>query len=180
MSDNTHLKEAVGIFSNINDLDAAVEDLESSHFARQDISVLGSTDKIEEKFGRRSIDYKQLQDHPDAPRGISLRPEEKTIAAGFMIGVPAYLGGCMAALAVNPATNLVLLSAVAIGSLIGAGIGGAATFMLRRRIMNNINEKIRKGGLLLWVRTGGPNREKIALDILKRNGGRHVHIHNIA
>ena len=86
----------------------------------------------------------------------------------------------MAALAVNPATNLVLLSAVAIGSLIGAGIGGAATYLLRRRIMNNINEKIRNGGLLLWVRTGGPNREKVALDILKRNGGRHVHIHNIA
>lgn len=180
VENNIEVKEAVGVFNSINDLDAAVEDLESSQFSRQDISVLGGTDKIEERFGGSSVNFKLLQDHPDAPRGISLRPEEKTIGAGFILAVPAYIFGCLAALAVNPAGSVVLLLAVALGSLFGATLGGGVLYILRRKMINSINEKIRKGGLLLWVRTAGPNRERIALDILKRNNGSHVHIHKIA
>jgi len=173
-------REAVGVFDDLEKLDKAVSELEISKFARHDISVLGNKEKVEERFGQKNVKPEWLEDNPNAPRGISVRPEEKTIGASVMVGVPAYIGGCIAAIAVNPAPHLVLLGAVASGSVLGALIGGAIVFFLNQKITKRINRQIQKGGLLLWVRTPGPQREKIALDILRKHGARHVHLHDIS
>ena len=173
------MREAVGVFDNIEQLDKAIAELETTAFPRQDISVLGNKNKVEEKFGSDTVKPEWVEDNPATPRGISIRPEEKTIGATVLIGVPAYFGGCIGALIVNPATNLILLGAVALGSLIGAGIGYAAFLGLKQRHNRAIKRQIDKGGLLLWVRTPGPHREVKAKDILRRYGAKHVHIHNI-
>jgi len=173
-------REAVAIFHDTDKLDAAVDELETSEFARHDISVLGNKEKVEERFGKDAVKPEWLEDNPNAPRGISIRPEERTIAASVMVGVPAYIGGCAGALAVNPASNIMLLGAVAVGSIIGALVGGAGVYAINNKITKRINRQISKGGLLLWVQTPDPEKEKTALDILRKQGGQHVHIHEIA
>ena len=41
----------------------------------------------------------------------------------------------------------------------------------------HLAEHLGRGGLLLWVRTHDARHEEIALDLLKRHGGDHAHLH---
>ncbi|MFP4314525.1 MAG: hypothetical protein ACLFR0_09420 [Alphaproteobacteria bacterium] len=174
-NNNELVKEAVGIFKSVDELDAAVEDLESSEFARQDISYY-----VSRKGAKPATDINHMAENPNLNRKSPLRYEEKMIGLGFMIAVPAYIFGCAAVLLVNPAPNATLLTALFAGSLFGALLGAILAFVLSKILMKPLKKQIQNGGLLLFVRTGGPRRETIALDILKRNGGRRVHLHEIA
>lgn len=176
----TRTREAVGIFDNQAKLDSAVAELELSEFAHHDISVLGDQDTLEERFGSDTVKPERLEDNPEAPRGTYVHPEEKTIGASVVVGIPAYIAGCIAALMVNPATHFALLGAVTTGSLFGALLGGAVVYFMKQRMQSRATRQIKKGGLLLWVRTPNSTKEKRALDILRRHGGRHVHVHSIA
>lgn len=172
------IREAVGVFDDQKKLDKAISELESTSFPRHDISVLGTQKEIEEKFGTEDVSVEWLEDNPEAPRNISIRPEEKTIGAAALVGVPAYFGGCAGLLAANPAPNLELLAAVAAGSLAGALLGGVVLFFIRQRLHKRADKQIRKGGLLLWVRTPDSKREEKAKSILSKHGARHVHVHS--
>lgn len=174
------VKEAVGVFDSLENLDEAIRELEGSSFPRHSISVLGSRERVEEKFGAKSVNPKWLEDNPNAPRDISIRPEEKTIGASFIIGVPAYVFGCAAALMAHPASNIALFTAITAGSLIGAAIGGGAVFLIGQKLKKRIERQLQKGGLLLWVATPTIELEKIALKILRKYDAKHVHIHNIS
>lgn len=44
--------EAVGVFSNADDLQAAMDDLQSHGFMRHELSVLADQEKIKSKLGR--------------------------------------------------------------------------------------------------------------------------------
>lgn len=173
------IREAVGVFDNPAQLDAAIAELEVTAFSRQDISVLGNSRDIEQKFGVQSVKTEWLEDDPKSPRGISVRPEEKTIGAGVLIGACAYIAGCIAAIAYKSASTGFLLLAIAGGSLGGALIGGIIVLVIGYKIRSDVDERIRQGGLLLWVRTTGPDKEQTAQSILRKHGARHVHVHSI-
>lgn len=172
-------REAVAVFNELKKLDEAVAELESEGFPRHSISVLGNKEKVNKRFGADAVRPEWLEDNPNAPRGISVRPEEKTIGASLIVAIPAYVGGCIGLLTVNPASNDVLLGAVTLGSLLGAAIGAAILSLIGIKLKDRINKQIRKGGLLLWVGTPEPEKEELALKVLRKNGGYHVHIHNI-
>lgn len=167
------IREVVGVFDNQEKLDAAVAELEVTAFPRPDISVLdpGKNGPFTQADG--------LADNPNARRGISVRPEEKTIGSVVLIGCCAYIFGCGAAILIHAETGAALLAAITGGSLLGATIGAVALLAISSRIRTRRERQIRKGGLLLWVRTPDPRKEKIAQDILRKHGGRNVHIHSI-
>lgn len=173
------VREAVGVFDAPDKLDAAVADLEGTSFSRMDISVLGSTQEMEEKYGS-SFRTEWLEDNSDAPRDILIRPEEKVIGASFIIGCCAYTAGCVIAIGAKTASTFVFLMAIAGGSIGGALIGAVIVSFIASKLSNKVAQQLRKGGLLLWVRTLDPQKEKIAQDILTKHGARHVHIHSIA
>ncbi len=174
-----NIREAVGVFDNPEKVDAAIADLEGTAFPRHDISVLGSKKEVQEKFGSEAIKVEWLEDHPDSPRGIWVRPEEKTIGATAFIGALAYLSGCAAAILARDSSILMLLLAITGGSLAGAAVAGIIVFMIGYKMADKVHTQIKKGGLLLWVRTPDSSREKIAKDIFRKHGARHVHIHDI-
>ena len=118
------IRETVGVFNDVEMIDKAINELESTNFPRHDISVIANRKEVRKEFGQGSVAPELLEDNPKAPRGVHVRPEERTIGAGVIIGVPAYVTGCVAALLVNPASGPVLLGAVALGSLVGAALGG--------------------------------------------------------
>lgn len=171
-------KEAVGIFKDTQQLDEAIAELEATAFPRQDISVMADEAEVKEKLDIKVIKTDMLQDNPETPRTISVRPEEKTIGATVMVGVIAYLFGCGALLYVSPAPGETVLAAVTGASLVGGLIGGLIAFLMRRGMKQKADRQIEQGGILLWVRTPGPGREKKAKEILKKHGADHVHIHN--
>jgi hypothetical protein len=174
------IREAIGVFDDLESLDAAVLELEATEFPRHDISVIGSDRDLETKFGTKRVKTTRLEGSDKTPRMVSIRPEEKTIGAAALIGVPAYVGGCVAALGVNPASNAVLLSAVLGGSLIGAAIGGVSLLFLWHVFNSKTARQIRDGGLILWVRTDGSTKEESAKKILRRHNAKHVRIQSIS
>jgi hypothetical protein len=175
----THVHEAVGVFTDLSKLDAAISELEHTAFPRHDISVLGNKKEIQERLQDGSIRLEWLEDYPEAPRDISVRPEEKTIGTTVLIGICGYIGGCIAAISVGTASTVYLLAAIAAGSILGIGIGMFAALAIWQQAQKKIQNQIDKGGLLLWVRTPEPEREELAQDIMRRHDGKHVHIHTI-
>ena len=177
MGQATRQSEAVGIFSSQQDIDAAIADLEAAMFPRHDISVIGSKAKMQDRFGSEALSPELLEDNPRAPKDASIRPEEKTIASTVIVGVPAYFAGCIAGVLVNPASAVVLIAAVTLGSVVGAAIGGSLLYGIKVYLDNRVQKQLDEGGLVLWVKTLKPGQERKAKAIMKEHGARDVHFH---
>lgn len=173
------IREAVCVFENQEQLDAAINELETTAFPRHDISVLANDKKLEDTFGTANINTRHLEDSPEAPRDISVRPEEKVIIGTAFTGVCAYLAGCAAAILAKESSTALLLAAISGGSAIGALIGGVTVYFVIQQLYNDSQNKIHKGGLVLWVRTPAPDKEEVAKTIMRKHGGRNVHTHGI-
>jgi hypothetical protein len=171
--------EAVAVFDDAATLKAAVYDLMMAGFSRWDISVLGSQEALQAKFGDRYWTAAELADDPEAPRAAFVSEEaigelEGGIAGGFL-----FLGSAIAMTALlTPASTLLgSIAAVAIGGVPGAALGT----LLARRVGSHHRDyyqtQVAHGGLLLWVRVDGPEQERRAVAILKGQSGRDVHVH---
>ena len=176
---NTYVPEAVGLFEDAAKLQDAIRELEATAFPRDAISVLGSRKQIEEKFGQATVDPIAAEDREDTPRQSPSRPEEQTIGAGVLVGCATYIGVVSAGIAIAPATMPLTLMAIMLGGGSGALVGSLMLNLIRRNFDRNIEGQIERGGLLLWVRTPDADREILACSIMRRNGGKNVHIHHV-
>lgn len=174
------IREAVGLFPDMQHLQDAVRDLEGTAFPRQDISVLGNRAEIEQIFGEPTVNPDIAEDASQSPRQSPVRPEEKTIAASAVMGGGAYVGVIAMALAVPPLSAPAMLAAVALGAGTGAAVGRGVVKLLEEHFAKNVQEQVDKGGLLLWVRTPDEEKERLACDILTQHGASHVKIHEVA
>jgi hypothetical protein len=166
------VREAVGLFDNMEHLQDAVRELESTAFPRQDISILG--------HNPGAIVAEVAEDNPNVGREAPVRVEEQIIGTGALVGAAAYVGGVAAALAAGAVAIPAPLLAVAIGIGGGATAGGILAKVLGNHYDKAVHDQIEKGGLLLWIRTPDEGREKIACNIMNAHGARHVHIHEIS
>ena len=164
------VREAVAVFTDRQALEAAVAELETTAFPRQDISVQHPADPHSARAA---------EDDPDAERAILIRPEEKTIAAGVIVGGGAYAGAITAAFfAYGPDVGGGAFTAMMVlGAVAGASLGGMIVQMLALRMRRSWSRALRRGGMVLWVRTPKPESERTALEIMNRHGGRDVHVH---
>lgn len=169
-------KEAVGLFSSIDDLQNAIRTLEGSAFPRQDISVMGSREDLEKIFGQKTVDPLFAMDSEYTPRQAPSRPEEQTIGSAALIGGGAYVGAMAMALTAGAVAFPALIGAAVLGSVGGGTIGAILTKVLGDRYSNHIEQQIEKGGLLLWVRTPDENKECLAVTILRQHHAGHIHI----
>lgn len=174
-----NVPEAVGVFATFENLQAAMYDLMIAGFSRYDISVLAGQEALEEKLGSFFWHASDLEDDPAAPRAAFVSEEaigelEGAIAGGFF-----FLGSAIAMTALlTPASTMAAsIAAVAIGGSPGAVIGA----ILARRVGQHHKEyyetQIKHGGILLWVRTFTPEKEELAIKIMKGHSGRDVHVH---
>lgn len=173
------IREAVAIFDKQEDLDAAVADLEITAFPRHDISVLGDRGQIRHHFLADYVEPEKVEDNPLSPRVAPVMPEERTIGAGAICSIFAYIAGCIGAMNADVTSNLSLLISITVGSIVGAVFGFIVVLCIRSFLWRDIRRQIEKGGLVLWVRTPTPAYEDTACSILKKHGGRHIHIHEI-
>ena len=171
--------EAVGVFDSFEQLQAAMYDLLMAGFSRYDISVLASQEALTEKFGNRFWTAEDLADDPDAPRAAFVSEEavgelEGAIAGGFL-----FLGSAiaMAALLTPASTLLGSVAAVAIGGTPGAVLGTLFARRVGQHHREYYETQIAHGGILVWVRTESPEKERRAIEIMKAHSGRDVHVH---
>lgn len=171
--------EAVGVFHDLRHLEEAVRELEGTAFPRDAITVLGAEKDVSTAFGRKPVSPERMEDDPHTPRKAPVRPEEKAIGAGILIGCGAYIGVVAGLMLTASAPLPVTIAAVFLGGGLGAGIGGLGVEFIIKRMKRNIQRQVAHGGLILWVRTPDSEREHLACDILLKHGARHVRVHDI-
>lgn len=70
-------------------------------------------------------------------------------------------------------------------SIAGVAIGGTPGAVIRTILARRVGKhhkdyyatQIEHGGILLWVRVAYPEREALAVEIMKGHSGRDVHVH---
>jgi hypothetical protein len=177
----TIIREAVGVFKDAGKMEDAVEELEESGFDRAEISLLASDDTVRQKLGHRFYDAKSLEDDPAVPRKAFVSTAAIGDAEGALIGGLMYAGALAAAgvtVASGGAFGALLAAAVA-GGASGGLVGGVLASLVGESQARQIEDEIRHGGLLVWVRTPSEDDEKRALDVFRRNGAADVHVHSI-
>jgi hypothetical protein len=174
-----NVPEAVGVFSTVKDLQGAIYDLMISGFSRFDISVLGREEDLKEKLGDAFWRAEDLLDNPDAPRAAFVSEEaigelEGAIAGGFFF-VGSYIA--LTAMLTPVSTLLGSIAAIAIGGGPGAVIGTLLARRVGKHHKDYYQTQIEHGGMLLWVRTNSPEKEQMAVSIMKGHSGKDVHVH---
>jgi hypothetical protein len=175
------IREAVGVFDSPDKLQEAIDELMSSGFDRAELSLLAAEKTVDEKLGHKYRKITELEDDPIVPRCCYVSTESIGDAEGGLIGGLMYVGATAAAGAVV-ATGGTLALVIAAAALAG-GVGGLLGSLLARWVGDHhahyLQEQLDHGGLLLWVRTWNPDKEKRALKILSGHSGREVHVHTL-
>ena len=173
------MREVVGVFDAVDKLQSAIDDLRTGGFDRSEISLLAEEDKVRQKLGGKEMNADQLEDSSAAPRSAYIDSESLNIGKASVVGVLFYVGVIVGA-GLALAFGLSLASAIAIGLLTG-GAGGVCGLVISKlvgdRQTNWAQSQLKHGGLLLWARAWNDERERAAIDIMRRHGGRDVHAH---
>jgi hypothetical protein len=174
------VREVVGVFTDPESLQDAIDDLMTSGFDRAEISLLASEEAVVEKLGHKYKKVKELEDDPAVPRAEYVSTESLGGAQGAITGALIYVGAMVTGGAIL-ASGGALASAI-LGAALGAGgyglIGAVLSHMLGEQHAQYLHEQLEHGGLLLWVRTWDPKREKTAIQIMSKHSGRDVHAHS--
>ncbi|PCI59685.1 MAG: hypothetical protein COB37_11020 [Kordiimonadales bacterium] len=174
-----NLREAVCLFDSEDDMQAAIEDLESHGFSNAAISRPVPPEQVKSKLDHVVENVKELEDDASVPRQAYMDKDSNVEGVALLFMVPVYIA-LMIAGGIIAANGLALWHAIGIFIMLGSiGAAGGGFFAYRMAMRRILREKAEKawGGLLLWVRTGSSDQEDRALQILRRNAGRDVHLH---
>jgi len=177
-----NLREAVGLFDNERDMQAAVDDLESHGFSNAAISRPAAPDEVEKALHHSVQNVGELEDDASVPREAYVDNHSATERVMVTLMVPVYITLLIGA-GVAASHGMSMAEAIIVSLMLGAiGAGGGAFFAYRiaQRRSSRIQVEKSKGGLLLWVRTGSLMQEQKAMQILQRNAARDVHLHGPA
>lgn len=172
------VSEAVAVFHDVSELDAAVEELRAAGFANEDISLLASEDAVARKLGHRYERVEELEDDPEAPRVAYRTRTSLGESEDRLIGSLTYLPAVVAAGTVVASAGVVA-AAVTGTAIAGALIGTVLAHWLDKNHAEHLQEQLDHGGLLLWVRTPDEDAQRRALEVLTRRSAHDVHIHQL-
>ncbi|HEX6141717.1 MAG TPA: hypothetical protein VFZ01_03295 [Geminicoccaceae bacterium] len=178
MAQKDVVTEAVGVFDDVRELDAAVDDLRGAGFSKGQISLLASQDTVEKKLGHRYERVEELEDDPDAPRRAYRTRDSLGESEDMLIGSLTFLPALLAAGTVVASAGVVA-AAVTGAAVAGAAIATALGHFMDRNHAEWLQEQLERGGLLLWVRTPDAAAEQKALEILRRHSAHDVHLHKL-
>lgn len=178
LTTETHT-EAVAVFENAGSLEAAIDELLSHGFNQADISLLASELAVEEKLGHLYEKVSEVEDDDNVPRAAYVSTESRGDLEGGLIGGLMYVGALAAAGATVASGGT--LGAAIVGAVAMGGAGGVFGGILARFIDDQhavrLEEQIKHGGLVLWVRTRDAAHEEKAKEILGKHSAHDVHLH---
>lgn len=175
------VREAVGVFHDWSSLQAAVDELQNSGFDVAEISLLAGEKAVQDKLGHVYEKMADLEDDAEAPRAAYVARDSVVEAKAGVISGLAYVGA-VAAVGAIVASGGTLAWAIGGAALAGGGgglIGAVAARWIGRDKATDLQAKLDKGGLLLWVRLRDHEHEKRAFDILTRHSADDVHVHEL-
>ena len=138
--------EIIGVFHDRNELEKAIEMLQSHGLERSQLTVLGTSDSIRERFGMEVAPPSEGTPDIQAPVDKS---EEQNVTP-LLAGLPAYVGAMLAAGATVASGGA--LAGVAVAALAGGALlGGGAAKLFRDQVEGAYEEHLQRGGILLLV-----------------------------
>ena len=173
--------EAVAVFHDAEALQGTIDELLTAGFDHAELSVLANEKVVKERLGHDYKSTTELEDDPDVPRVEELPDENFGDAQGGIIAASTYFPAVIGSLVVASSGGT-LLGAVAVAAVAGgtgAAVGATLAKLIGSTHAKHMNEHLAHGGLLLWVRTHDLEHEAKALEILRRQGGEDVHLHEI-
>lgn len=174
-------REAVGVFSDPDALEAAVDALEVSGFDRAAVSVLATGAKAKEHVDRFYRTVSEAEDSGSVSREALVSRDSRTEGEAVVVGIPLYVGGFAGAAAVAAAGGALALAVATTiaGTAGGAGLGALLAAAIARHHTARVQTQLHKGGLVLWVAVPDADAEKRALAVLDKMGARDIHVHEI-
>lgn len=173
--------EAVAVFNDAETLEAAADELLSHGFNQAELSLMASEEAVEEKLGHRFRKVEEAEDDESVPRTAYVSTEARGDAEGGLIGGLMYIGA-LAAAGATVASGGTLGAAIAGAAAMG-GAGGLVGVALAKFVDDQhavtLEEHLKHGGLLLWVRTRDDEHEKKAKNILSKHSAHDVHLHKL-
>ncbi len=171
------VREAVAVLEDVGELETVVEELRAAGFAEDEISLLAAHETVERKLGHVYRRVEELEDDSAAPRTAFVSLKELGEREDRVASVLTILPTLIAAGTVVASAEVV---AVVVGATIaGATLGTALSHFMSKRHAEWLQEQLNRGGLLLWVRTPTPERERQAIEILTHHAVHDVHVHEI-
>jgi hypothetical protein len=175
------VREVAGLFYSRQAVEDAVEDLLSNGFDRADIDRLASLDEVRKRF-KVYVAPEEAADLTPTPRQPVFTRDDITVVLVITASVlGAAVGSTVAFDVLNSGGSE--WAAGILGVLTGLGAGSACALVLarvlRRDEVSGLESLQFDRGLVLWVRVRSAEREAMAQDILLRNGGRAVRVHEI-
>lgn len=173
-------REAVGVFHDEKSLQSAVDELLLAGFDRSHISVLAGQRAVEEKLGTPHA-VRELEDDPTVPTRPFVSTDSRTEGKAALTGGLIYVGAVAAggAIILSGGTIAAGIIAAALAGGTGGVLGAYLSRLFERRHERTLHEQLEHGGILLWVRTRDLRYEALAADIMRRNGGEDVHLHDL-
>jgi hypothetical protein len=168
------MREVASVFRSRERLESAVGQLLLSGFDRADIDISAGKDAIRERLGGISIPAEELPDVPGVPRQPFFARED--------VAAPALILSSIAVFAVATIAAYVVVAAgggagsAAIAALLCAVVTGALALLVIRR---KLETRLTSDSLILWVRVRSPHDEEKAAQILHREGGEAIRVHEI-
>jgi hypothetical protein len=179
--ENYAAREALGVFLRADDLESAFDGLEQAGFGRAEISIMAAQETVAQKLGHRFESVRSLEEEGRVPQSTFVSKYEFAEARAAAFGLPFYIGAVGSAFAVV-ATGGALVTVIAAavgGGLVGGGVGLLIAKAIGEHHAKTLEDNLRSGGLLLWVRIKDETQERKAIEIMQAVGGTDVHAHTI-
>lgn len=164
------MPDVVGVFHDRDDLEKAIEMLQSHGLERSQLTVLGTSDSLRERLGMTAAPPSDGTADIEAPID---RSEEQNITP-LVAGLPAYAGAVLAAgLTVASGGTLAGVAVAALAGGVGGGlVGGGAAKAVRDQVENTYDEQLQLGGILLLVTPRSTEDIANAKEVLARHADR--------
>lgn len=168
--------QVVATFSDANHFEDAVEAVKAVGISRSNISLLASHDAVTTKFGDRLEHGGGDFDDNAIPQGIYTDRQTLKAERVMAIGLPAYIGGAGAGLAIVATGGALAIAAgiAAVGAAAGAGIGTLLANAVSQHHIHFLEKQLTLGKLLLTVDMEDTSREAIVIEALKKSGAEDV------
>lgn len=180
-AEQNEIREAVGAFSQPENVRQAVKDLLHAGFDRAELGLLAGENIVETSLSDLYVRANPNEADSDAPRiaFVSKESTEDTNHAG--LGALAFLGAAGAAGAAVITAGIfggALLTGAAGVAAVGA-VGAIVGTVISKSDADQLEEQVDEGHILLFVRTTDAESERVAMEALAKNGAIEPKVYSV-
>ncbi|WP_138934321.1 hypothetical protein [Roseovarius arcticus] len=174
------VREIVASFHDADLFETAVQTLEDRGIKRGAINMMASHDAVKRKLHHHFKTASDVSKDDDLPQPIYEDRQEIENDKRLAVGMPVYIGGASAGLAVVATGGTLAFAALiaAAGAAVGAGIGGLIAHAIGEHHAHLLAKQLKKGALLVLVEVSD-EEEEMVIDVLKQAGGADVTAHTL-